>query len=127
MLAFMASPRIIGRSGEPKDHPRRTNVGSSGLPGLGATHACKIRAGELLADVEKNQGALPVKTGSKARPVLETLTEMAERKERRKGGDPKSQPVTLAKLPDLGVTKTQSSRDRSSRRRWGGDQGGRTS
>jgi N6-adenosine-specific RNA methylase IME4 len=40
----------------------------------------------------------------------EMLIEMAERKERRKGGDPKSQPVTLAKLSDLGVSKMQSSR-----------------
>jgi phage N-6-adenine-methyltransferase len=38
------------------------------------------------------------------------LRQMAERKERRKGGDPKSQPATLAKLQDIGVTKTQSSR-----------------
>lgn len=40
----------------------------------------------------------------------EMLTEMGKRKERRKGGDPKSQPVTLAKLADLGVNKMQSSR-----------------
>ena len=40
----------------------------------------------------------------------ELLAEMAERKERVKGGDPKSRPATLAKLAELGVTKTQSSR-----------------
>jgi N6-adenosine-specific RNA methylase IME4 len=46
------------------------------------------RAGELLAEMEKNQGALPGKTGSKGKPVL----------------DP------TPKLSNLGVTKTQSSR-----------------
>lgn len=40
----------------------------------------------------------------------ELLIEMAERGERAKGGDPKSRPATLAKLSDLGVTKSQSSR-----------------
>src|SRR5215211_4608512 len=47
---------------------------------------------------------------SAERRAGELLREMAERKERAKGGDPKSRPATLAKLADLGVTKTQSSR-----------------
>jgi len=38
------------------------------------------------------------------------LKEMAERRERVKGGDPKSRPATLAKLDDLGVSNSQSSR-----------------
>jgi N6-adenosine-specific RNA methylase IME4 len=46
------------------------------------------RAGELLAEMEKNKGALPGKTGRKGKPVL----------------DP------TPKLSDLGVSKTQSSR-----------------
>jgi hypothetical protein len=46
------------------------------------------RAGELLKDVEKNGGAVPGKTGRKARPVLDTTP----------------------KLSDLGVNKSQSSR-----------------
>jgi N6-adenosine-specific RNA methylase IME4 len=46
------------------------------------------RAGELLREMEKNQGAVPGKTGRKAQPVLDT------------------QP----KLSDLGISKTQSSR-----------------
>jgi hypothetical protein len=46
------------------------------------------RAGELLRDMNKNQGALPGKTGIKARPVLDTTP----------------------KLADLGITKSQSSR-----------------
>src|SRR5262249_60161761 len=46
------------------------------------------RAGELLAEMEKNQGAVPGKTGRKGRPGL----------------------ATKPKLSDLGVTKTQSSR-----------------
>jgi MT-A70 len=46
------------------------------------------RAGELLRELEKNQGAVPGKTGRKGKPVLD--------------GRPK--------LADLGVTKTQSSR-----------------
>lgn len=40
----------------------------------------------------------------------ELLRDMAETGERVKGGDPKSRPATLAKLDDLGVSKTQSSR-----------------
>jgi hypothetical protein len=58
------------------------------------THATEIRmraerrAGELLRKMEKNQGALPGKTGRKGRPVLDS---------------------TL-KLSDLGMTKSQSSR-----------------
>jgi N6-adenosine-specific RNA methylase IME4 len=48
----------------------------------------EIRAGELLREMAKNQGAVPGKTGSKARPVL----------------DP------TPKLSDLGISKTQSSR-----------------
>ena len=48
----------------------------------------EIRSGEILRDMEKNQGAVPGKTGSKARPVLD------ERK-------------TLA---DFGLSKSQSSR-----------------
>ena len=46
------------------------------------------RAGELLRDMDKNQGAKPGKTGRKARPVLDTT----------------------AKLSDLGINKSQSSR-----------------
>jgi N6-adenosine-specific RNA methylase IME4 len=46
------------------------------------------RAGELLRAMDKNQGALPGKTGVKARPVLDTTP----------------------KLSDLGITKSQSSR-----------------
>jgi N6-adenosine-specific RNA methylase IME4 len=46
------------------------------------------RAGELLAEMEKNKGAVPGKTGRKGKPAL----------------DP------TPKLSDLGVTKTQSSR-----------------
>jgi protein gp37 len=46
------------------------------------------RAGELLAEMEKNKGAVPGKTGRKGKPVL----------------DP------TPKLADLGVSKTQSSR-----------------
>jgi hypothetical protein len=46
------------------------------------------RAGELLAEMAKNKGALPGRTGRKGRPVL----------------DP------TPKLADLGITKTQSSR-----------------
>jgi hypothetical protein len=48
----------------------------------------EIRAGELLAEMTKNKGAVPGKTGRKTRPVLDT------------------QP----KLADIGVTKDQSSR-----------------
>jgi hypothetical protein len=57
-------------------------------------HATEIRlraerkAGELLAEMDKNKGAIPGKTGRKGKPVL----------------DP------TPKLADLGVTKTQSSR-----------------
>lgn len=39
----------------------------------------------------------------------ELLRDMADRRERVKGGT-QSRPATLAQLPDLGVTKTQSSR-----------------
>jgi N6-adenosine-specific RNA methylase IME4 len=46
------------------------------------------RAGELLVEMEKNQGAVRGKTGRKGKPVLDTKP----------------------KLADLGVTKTQSSR-----------------
>ena len=46
------------------------------------------RAGELLAEMKKNQGAVPGKTGRKGKPVLDTKP----------------------KLSDLGVSKTQSSR-----------------
>jgi N6-adenosine-specific RNA methylase IME4 len=46
------------------------------------------RAGELLAEMEKNKGAVPGKTGRKGRPVLDDTP----------------------KLEDMGVTKTQSSR-----------------
>ncbi len=45
------------------------------------------RAGELLAGMEKNKGAIPGKTGTKGKPVLDDKP----------------------KLSDLGVTKTQSS------------------
>lgn len=48
----------------------------------------EIKGGELLGEMDKNKGAVPGKTGSKGRPVLDT---------------------TL-KLSDLGVTKSQSSR-----------------
>jgi hypothetical protein len=57
-------------------------------------HATEIRlraerrAGELLAEMDKNKGALPGKTGRKGRPVL----------------DP------TPKLSDLGISKDQSSR-----------------
>jgi hypothetical protein len=57
-------------------------------------HATEIRlraerrAGELLAEMEKNKGAIPGKTGRKGRPVL----------------DP------TPKLADLGISKDQSSR-----------------
>jgi hypothetical protein len=57
-------------------------------------HATEIRlraerkAGELLAEMDKNKGAIPGKTGRKGKPVL----------------DPTS------KLADLGISKTQSSR-----------------
>jgi hypothetical protein len=44
------------------------------------------------------------------RKAGQMLTDMAKRGERAKGGDPKSRPATLATLPDLGVTKTKSSR-----------------
>src|SRR5262249_45189936 len=46
------------------------------------------RAGELLAEMDKNRGAIPGKTGRKGKPVL----------------DP------TPKLADLSITKTQSSR-----------------
>jgi hypothetical protein len=48
----------------------------------------EIRAGELLAETEKNKGSVPGKTGRKGKPVLDTRP----------------------KLSDLGITKTQSSR-----------------
>jgi N6-adenosine-specific RNA methylase IME4 len=44
------------------------------------------------------------------RKAGELLAEMAASGERVKGGDPKSRPATMAKLEDLGVNKTQSSR-----------------
>jgi hypothetical protein len=46
------------------------------------------RAGEMLREMPKNQGAIPGKTGRKAQPVLDRTP----------------------KLSDLGITKTQSSR-----------------
>jgi N6-adenosine-specific RNA methylase IME4 len=46
------------------------------------------RAGEMLGDMEKNQGAVPGKTGRKGKPVLDDKP----------------------KLADLGINKTQSSR-----------------
>src|SRR5262249_24239 len=46
------------------------------------------RAGELLREMEKNQGAVPGKTGSKGKPVLDNKP----------------------KLADFGINKTQSSR-----------------
>jgi hypothetical protein len=44
------------------------------------------------------------------RKAGQLLIEMADRGERFKGGDPRSRPATLAKLDDLGVSKSQSSR-----------------
>jgi hypothetical protein len=44
------------------------------------------------------------------RKAGQLLAEMADSGARVKGGDPKSRPATLAKLDDLGVSKTQSSR-----------------
>jgi hypothetical protein len=46
------------------------------------------RAGELLAEMDKNQGAVPGKTGRKGKPVLDSTPRLA----------------------DLNITKTQSSR-----------------
>jgi phage N-6-adenine-methyltransferase len=48
----------------------------------------EIRAGEMLAEMNKNKGAVPGKTGRKGKPVLDTTP----------------------KLSDLGVSKTQSSK-----------------
>jgi hypothetical protein len=40
------------------------------------------------------------------RKAGQLLTQMAETRERVKGGDPKSRPATLAKLDDLGVSQS---------------------
>lgn len=84
-----------------KKHSARENPGSTiqvyatqAKDRASIDHATDIRmraerrAGELLAEMEKNKGAVPGKTGIKARPVLDDKP----------------------KLSDLKITKTQSSK-----------------
>jgi hypothetical protein len=67
------------------------------------TYAMQVKDTQLLDNATDIRLRAEIRAG-------EIFKEMAERKERVKGGDPKSRPATLAKLADLGVDKSESSR-----------------
>lgn len=71
--------------------------------------AAVLAAARIARDEELVRQATEIRLRAE-RKAGELLREMAKNGERVKGGDPKSRDATLAKLDDIGVTKSQSSR-----------------